>query len=172
MNSKERRENILEILKKSTQPVSASVLANKFEVSRQVIVGDIALLRAANMAISATPRGYIIQENNSPMQKYYTIACRHNHENIAEELYTVVDNGGGFIDVIVEHSLYGQLSGQLQIFSRYDVAAFLKKLETNQASQLSTLTDGIHLHIITCQSEEAYCRICTLLAEKGILLEK
>ncbi|MEM1483960.1 transcription repressor NadR [Oscillospiraceae bacterium PP1C4] len=171
MNSNERREKILETLKQSTQPVSATVLANKFEVSRQIIVGDIALLRAANMAISATPRGYIMQKSGGIAQNTYTIACKHNRENLSEELYAVVDNGGGFIDVIVEHALYGQLSGQLHIFSRYDADAFLKSLDENQAAQLSTLTDGIHLHTIACQSEEAYHRICALLTNKGILLE-
>ena len=60
MRAEERRQAIRELLQNSKQPVSASVLAARFAVSRQIIVGDIALLRAAGADISATPRGYVI----------------------------------------------------------------------------------------------------------------
>ena len=83
----------------------------------------------------------------------------------------MVDNGGGLLDVIVEHPLYGQISGSLQIFSRYDVDLFLKKLRENRANPLSTLTEGIHLHTLSCPSPEVFARVRKALSEKGILLE-
>ena len=173
MDAAKRRQNILELLKQSTQPISAGAIAARFQVSRQVIVGDIALLRAANVDISATPRGYIVMDRNTQVDEIiHTIACRHDKSNLAEELYTIVDNGCGLIDVIVEHAVYGQLSGQLHIFSRYDADSFLKKLETDHATPLSDLTGGIHLHTISCRSEEAYERVLQELKAKGILLVK
>jgi len=173
MDAAQRREGILEILKENSQPVSANVIASRFAVSRQIIVGDIALLRAANIAISATPRGYILIDRNGDTDKIMrTIACRHNRDNLAEELYTIVDNGCGLIDVIVEHSIYGQISGQLHIFSRYDADCFLEKLKKDHAIPLSDLTGGVHLHTISCSSENAYERVLSELKAKGILFEK
>lgn len=168
LNANERRDKIVKILRENTQPVSASALAKRLDVSRQVIVGDVALLRAADVQISATPRGYILEERTVRTDTY-TIACRHSRENLAEELYTIVDNGGGLLDVTVEHPVYGQLSGQLRIFSRYDANKFLQKLDKSKAPPLSMLTNGIHLHTISCSTPEIYQRIEKALKEKEIL---
>ncbi len=169
--SAKRRTQILEVLGESEEPISATTLAKRFSVSRQIIVGDIALLRAAAHEISATPRGYVLQKSR-PGQSAVTIACRHDDGLLAQELYTVVDNGCGLLDVIVEHPLYGQISGSLQIFSRYDADAFLHKLEKNKANPLCALTGGIHLHTLSCPSEEACQRVLAGLREQGILFEK
>jgi len=173
MDATERRQGILQILKQITEPISASAIASRFAVSRQIIVGDIALLRAANIAISATPRGYILDDNSVSKNDYlYTIACKHNRENLAQELYTIVDNGCGLIDVIVEHTVYGQISGQLHIFSRYDADCFLEKIAKDCASPLCDLTGGVHLHTLSCPSEEAYERVISQLKESDILFIK
>lgn len=173
MDAAQRRQKILGILKQNSQPVSASTIANQFKVSRQIIVGDVALLRAANVAISATPRGYILVDGSKETNQITrTIACRHSRENLAEELYAIVDNGCGLIDVIVEHAVYGQISGQLHIFSRYDADCFLEKLAKDHALPLCDLTGGVHLHTISCQSEDAYQRVLAVLKEKGILFSK
>ena len=161
----------MEVLRESEEAVSATSLAKRFSVSRQIIVGDIALLRAASHEISATPRGYVLQKHRAE-QPTRTIACRHDDQLLAQELYTVVDNGCGLLDVIVEHPLYGQISGSLQIFSRYDADAFLRKLEKNRANPLCALTNGVHLHTLSCPSQEAYERVLEGLREQGILFEK
>lgn len=70
------------------------------------------------------------------------IACRHTQEQMEKELYIVVDNGCAVLDVTVEHPVYGQISGQLQLFSRYDVDQFVQKLRTSNAPALCTLTGG------------------------------
>lgn len=166
----DRKEKIISTLQSSDKPVSASKLAQMCHVSRQIIVGDIALLRASGMEIIATPRGYVLDhyQNNH----YYTIAVKHTQKELADELYTIVDLGGRIIDVIVEHPIYGQLTGKLHISSRYDVEQFLNKVNNETAQPLSQLTDGLHLHTIECQSDEIYQRIVNALQEKGFLFTK
>lgn len=173
MNAEKRREEIQKILKSKESPVSAGTLAKQFRVSRQVIVGDVALLRAANIPIAATPRGYLLQSPGLRQGEIIrTIACCHDMTNIREELYAIVDNGCGVLDVIVEHAVYGQISGQLQIFSRYDTDDFLAKLSKSHALPLCGLTGGVHLHTICCPDEEAYQRVLASLKEKGILFDR
>ena len=47
MDAQERRQAIARRLERARSPVSATALAREFSVSRQIIVGDVALLRAA-----------------------------------------------------------------------------------------------------------------------------
>lgn len=172
MNKKNRREQILEIIQNSDAPVSASALATQLEVSRQVIVGDIALLRASGMQISATPTGYVLEDIHGLSQFGYTgiIACRHLEDRLREELYAIVDYGGTIIDVTIEHSTYGQISGTLDISSRLDTDQFIKKLAEKQSKPLSDLTDGIHLHRIGCKDKETFDLIVKDLEDRGIAL--
>ena len=108
MNAQQRRQTILQILQQSDAPVSATALADAVKVSRQCVVGDIALLRAAHMPILATPRGYVWQPPTAApaFGQSYRICCKHSREQVEEELLMVVDNGGGVLDVTVEHPIY------------------------------------------------------------------
>lgn len=171
MESSERRELVLNLIKESKRPVSASALAKQAAVSRQIIVGDVALLRAAGHRIIATPRGYVC-ETSRQQGLVKTIAVEHDAEQMMDEIYTIVDLGGTLIDVIVEHPLYGQLSGQLHIASRYDAEQFYKKVCENRAKPLSNLTNGLHLHTVQCPNEEVYERIIKGLDEKGFLYKR
>lgn len=170
MHAEQRRKEVLARLRQSEKPVSATALAKQFAVSRQIIVGDIALLRASGQAIDATPRGYLLRRQDRGVVR--TIAVRHGPEQTAQELFACVDNGCTVLDVIVEHPVYGQITGQLQLRSRYDVQQFLDQSQREQAEPLSRLTDGIHLHTLRCPGEEAYQRVCTALGQAGILLEE
>lgn len=171
MNAIKRREQIKELLLTSTQPIPANQLAKQFSVSRQVIVGDIALLRAYGIDIIATPRGYMLSNNEEISNKIVkTIACKHGLDKLKNELYTIVDNGGIIIDVIVEHPVYGQLTGPLHLISRYDVDEFVKKVNDENVQPLSSLTDGIHLHTISCSDEKILERIMEELKKQDILL--
>ena len=169
MNAEERRKTILELLGASEKPVSAGTLAARFHVSRQIIVGDVALLRAGGADISATPRGYVARQPVPGLLR--KIVCRHGPDEIGAELNAIVDNGCIALDVIVEHPLYGQLTGPLQIASRYDVGQFLKRVARSNAHPLSDLTGGIHLHTLSCPDEAAYGRVCQSLRDLRILLE-
>lgn len=166
----DRKEKIVNAIKESDKPISASKLAKEFRVSRQIIVGDVALLRASGIDIIATPRGYTL--NKESLDHIYTIAVNHHKDALADELYTVIDLGGSVIDVIVEHPIYGQLTGKLHISSRYDVDQFLKKVNSEKAKPLSQLTDGLHLHTIQCPDDETYQRIVDALDQKGYLFKK
>ncbi|MEG1918048.1 MAG: HTH domain-containing protein, partial [Oscillospiraceae bacterium] len=100
MHAEGRRQAICRNLEQSRQPISATALAGQFGVSRQVIVGDIALLRASGAKITATPRGYVILgEDSCPVRQ---IACQHDGAQIREELYAIVDQGCTVLDVTVE----------------------------------------------------------------------
>lgn len=98
-------------LRGAERPVSATKFAKELSVSRQIIVGDVALLRASGEKILATPRGYILERTNG--QAEYTVACVHDFENMEKELTIMVDNGCTVVNVTVEHPLYGQLTGPL-----------------------------------------------------------
>ena len=169
MNAETRRKKIVEQLSASSGPVSATVLASMFSVSRQVIVGDIALLRASGAEITATPRGYVLTKEETGVLR--TIAVQHTAAQTKQELCIFVDNGCIVEDVIVEHHIYGQIIGQLHLASRYDVNQFMERLENGTATVLSSLTDGIHLHTLRCPNEAAFDRARASLKEAGLLLE-
>ena len=170
MRAEERRAAVLEALRTTDEPVSAGTLAARYHVSRQIIVGDVALLRAAGEDIAATPRGYVLAPPTGGVVR--RIACRHSDAEMEAELNAVVDQGCTVLDVIVEHPLYGELTGALRLRSRYDVSAFIRRCREADARPLSDLTEGIHLHTLSCPDETAFERVRTALRELGFLLNE
>lgn len=85
------------------------------------------------------------------------------------ELDIMVDNGCTVLDVIVDHPVYGELTGTLQLSSRYDVDQFIRR--ANAAQPLSLLTEGVHLHTLSCPDEAAFHRVREELAKAEFLLE-
>lgn len=165
-----RRQAILEHLKRVDLAVSARKLAEQFNVSRQVIVGDVALLRAEGHDILSTPRGYLLPENEEETDIYQgKIVCLHSAEQTAEELQIIVDNGGKVLDVSVEHPLYGALTGKLRIANRFDINEFLSEVKKQESKMLASLTDGIHTHTIQCTDEATFNRIKSELQRARIL---
>ena len=169
MDAVQRRAALSDYLSQAAGPVSASVLAARFSVSRQIIVGDIALLRAGGLDIAATPRGYLLPRPTPGLTRQ--LACVHRPEDMGRELELMVDNGCTVLDVIVEHPVYGQLTGSLQLSSRHDVRQFLDRCARSDARPLSDLTGGIHLHTLSCPDEAAAERVRSVLRELGVLLE-
>lgn len=172
MHAAERRAQIAALLADAAAPLSATAIASRFSVSRQIIVGDIALLRAAGTAITATPRGYVLDRPDPHRYVETEIACVHGDERIAEELYAVVDLGGALLDVTVEHSVYGQLCAPLRVCSRFDADDFLRRLQSAGARPLCDLTGGIHLHRLRSPDAQTEARILAVLDQKGLLLKK
>ncbi|MDO5141636.1 MAG: 3H domain-containing protein [Eubacteriales bacterium] len=172
MNAKERRAAIAERLAQADRPLSAAALAAACGVSRQIIVGDVALLRAGGLSVLATPRGYVLEAPVVPTHCERRIACRHDDDRLRDELYSVVDLGGALLDVTVEHPIYGQICAPLHVFSRFDADAFCDKLSQPDARPLCELTGGIHLHTIRAADEAALDRIVRCLREKGLLLSE
>lgn len=168
MNSAERREAILKELKAADKPVSATALANLLSVSRQIIVGDVALLRAAGADIAATARGYVMDSGNVGLRR---VACCHAPEEMRRELELMVDYGCVVEDVIVEHAVYGEITGRLDLSSRYDVGEFIRKVSAEGAKPLSDLTGGIHLHTLRCSDSTAFEQMLSALRNEGFLVE-
>lgn len=169
MTATQRREKIYAQLLTAAAPVSATALARQFGVSRQIIVGDIALLRAGGCNITATPRGYVIVASGGITVQ---LAVCHSGEATRDELYAMVDCGCTVQDVIVEHPVYGQLTAPLQLSSRYDVDQFIRSMASSDARPLSTLTEGIHLHTLSCPSDDALAHLKENLRQMGVLLEQ
>ena len=163
-----RRQAVAQALEEAVGPVSAAALAERFSVSRQIIVGDVALLRAGGTDILATPRGYLLGGRGGGVER--TVACVHAPEEMERELNAIVDAGGEVVDVIVEHPVYGQLTGLLGVRSRYDVAEFVRRVEEQGARPLSALTGGIHLHTVRCPDEKTFRRVRKSLEAENFLL--
>lgn len=171
MKAVDRRQKIIDKLSLAQVPVSASHLAAELGVSRQIIVGDVALLRANNHDIISTPKGYILSQALYSHHFIGKIACQHDLSTTEEELDTIISAGGIVVDVEVEHPVYGMLTAPLNIKSKEDVDNFIDKVEKSQAALLSSLTQGIHVHTISCPSKGIFDVIKADLAAKHFLLE-
>ncbi|MEG1311946.1 MAG: transcription repressor NadR [Romboutsia sp.] len=171
MNVLNRREKILDILKNSKQAINGTNLASELNVSRQVIVGDIAILKASGEDIISTSKGYILNDKEKSKNCIVkTIACKHSKDFIEDELNIIVDEGVTVVNVIIEHCVYGQITGDLYVSSRRDIKEFMEKLKLDMANPLSQLTDGIHLHTIKCRDEDSFNEVIKSLESKGYLL--
>ena len=164
-----RREKIIDILEKGEKPVSGTELSEMLNVSRQVIVQDIALLRAVNKSILSTNKGYILyREPKAKCNRSFHVF--HDDSRIEDELNTIVDNNGKVLDVVVEHDIYGQITVDLIISSRRDVREFVEKLNANRTKPLKELTGGVHYHTVEADSEKALDVIEEELMKKGYII--
>src|SRR5687768_857554 len=167
--SEARRSRILEIVRGAREPVTGTDLASQLGVSRQIVVQDMAILRAAGEAIVATPRGYLPTPGPKESARFREVlAVQHGREQIEAELNALVDLGVRVVDVVVEHPVYGELRGLLMIESRADVKDFLRRLEG--AEPLSALTRGVHLHTVESSRPGAIEEAKGVLSSLGILL--
>ena len=168
-----RRKELMKLLQNEMRPLSGTELARHFGVSRQVIVQDIALLRATDRNILSTNKGYVLYHPEQEEERSRRIlASHHDKERMQEELYLMVDCGGYVCDVIVEHEIYGQLSADLILKNRRDVDEFIRKMGETADLPLKVLTGNSHLHTVEADSEKILDEIETRLAEKGFLKNK
>ncbi|WP_290587670.1 transcription repressor NadR [Alicyclobacillus sp.] len=163
----ERQQVLLDALRASREPIPGSQLAALCGVTRQVVVHDIALLRAAGEPILSTPRGYWLRPGETERRSFVLSVC-HPPELTERELCTLVDHGVHVVDVVVEHPVYGELRGALHLSSRRDVAQFLQRVANTKASLLSSLTEGFHLHTVECRSERQLQDAVAALRASGI----
>ena len=169
MNSEQRREQIISALQASDKPISATYFANEFSVTRQIIVADIALLRAGGYSIRAEHKGYVLEKAcDHAMTK--RIVVKHGKGEVKEELYAIVDNGGKVLDVIVHHSVYGKIAAELNLSSRYDVDRFVRHINETGSNHLSLLTEGLHIHTVAVQDEDSFGSIIGQLSALNILI--
>lgn len=166
MNGQERRERILKILANSTEPVSGVELAKQLQVSRQVIVQDMALIRANGSDVMATNRGYVYRETKEVDRVFKVI---HTDEQVEEELNLFVDLGGKVEDVFVYHKVYGVIKAPMNIKSRRDVRRYMEEISSGKSTNLMKLTSNYHYHTITAEDEQTLDLIQEELQQKGFL---
>ena len=170
MEGKDRREKLISILQEADTPVSGTELAKQLGVSRQVIVQDIALLRAVDKNILSTNKGYVLHVPEQGMDGVKrSFAVNHTKEQIRDELYTIVDYGGKVLDVVVEHDIYGQITVDLILCNRLDVDEFVERIENSKSRPLKVLTDGEHWHTVEAASEIVLDKIEEKLRKRGYL---
>ena len=170
MDNTERRKIILDKLMNSKEPIKGVDLAQAFDISRQVIVQDIALLRAQGEDIIATPQGYMIpfKKDDKIIKR---VVCKHiGYDDMGEELQIMIDYGATIIDVIVEHPLYGEITGLLNISHKKDLDDFMDKITEKRAEPLSSLTEGVHIHTLEIENEKTFKEMERALNKKGYLI--
>ena len=166
MGGQERREQILKILKNSDKPVAGTELAKQLQVSRQVIVQDMALIRATGVEILSTNRGYVIDEERTASRVFKVI---HTDGQVEEELNLFVDLGGKVEDVFVFHKVYGVIKASMNIKSRRDVKNYMEGISTGKSTNLKNLTSDYHYHTITADDEQTLDMIQEELRQRGFL---
>lgn len=167
MSSEIRRKKIIEYMCASQNPLSGTALADSFGVSRQVIVQDIALLRAEGHDILSTNRGYILRQPSCCSRVFKV--C-HTDDEIADELNCIVDLGGIVKDVFVNHKAYGKVSAPLNIASRRDVDLFIQSILSGKSTPLKNVTSNYHYHTVEADNEDILDEIETSLKKLGFLV--
>lgn len=167
MDSEARREYIMQALKKAQKPITGTALATACDVSRQIIVGDVAILRAQGIDVISTPRGYQLVGHSGGVRRVFV--CCHGWDKMEEELLAIVDNGGVVRNVCVEHEVYGTLEAALDLHSRRDVQQYMKHMEKSRAELLSRISGGIHTHLVEAPSEDDMIAITEALRQAGVL---
>ncbi len=167
MTGQERRDAMIEMIRNSEKPVSGTALAKEFAVSRQVIVQDIALIRAAGYEVLSTHRGYLLGHKGA-VTRIFKVS--HTDEEIADELNLIVDLGGKVQDVQVNHKVYGRMKADLGIHSRKQVQDFVEEIRSGKSSPLKNITSNYHYHTVEADSEEVLDLIGEELNKRGYLI--
>ena len=168
MKAEKRREEILSFIGNSEEPIPANSLKDRFHVSRQVIVQDIAILRANGYDITSTNRGYCL---NTKLQATRIFKCRHSFEEIVDEGMLVIAEGGKIEDIFVNHRVYGRISARLDLHNKTHVEELYRSLVSGASKPLMSVTDGYHYHTVSADSEETLDKIESELRLKGFLIE-
>ncbi len=166
MTGEERRKQLIQILKSSGQPISGTALSEKLSVSRQIIVQDIALLRAQGCNIYSTNRGYLLRDDISSARVFKVY---HTDEEAEEELSLIVDLGGKVEDVFVYHKVYGILRADMHIKSRLDIRNYMADIKSGKSSLLKNVTSGYHYHTVTADNSHILDLIQEELQKRGFL---
>ena len=166
LSGQERREQILNILKNSKEPIAGTDLAKQLNVSRQIIVQDMALIRANGMDVMATNRGYVYHDTKKFSRVFKVI---HTDEQVEEELHLFVDFGGKVEDVFVYHKVYGVIKVSMNIKSRRDVNKYMEEISSGKSTNLKNLTSNYHYHTIAAEDEQTLDLIQEELQQRGFL---
>lgn len=167
MKVTERRKAIVNLLLSAKEPISGGELADQFDISRQIIVQDIAVLKGTGYEILSTSTGYVLKK--SPLAER-VFKVRHTSEQTEDELNCIVDLGGTVVDVFVWHKVYGKIEVPLNIFSRHHVKQFMEGVRTGKSTELMSITGGYHYHTVRAETEETLDRIELALNERKYIV--
>lgn len=171
MDAAGRRAKLTQIMKEAEKPVTGGELSAMLRVTRQVVVQDIALLRASGLPVIATPSGYMMLDGVAVRRPLKVFTCRHESVEEAErELSIIVAHGGRVRDVIIEHPVYGEISGSLMVSTPEAVKNLVERLKHKNSMMLTSITGGVHMHTVEAESEEALTAIEEKLKEAGLLI--
>ena len=166
MNGEERRSAMIALLQKNKTPVKGDALAQMYGVSRQVIVSDIALIKAKDIPIVSTNRGYII-EGSGELERVFKV--QHKDSDVEQELCTIIDNGGWVKDIFVYHKVHGVIKAEMDIHSRRDIKEYLEELKNGNSLSLKNVTNGYHYHTVRARDKETLDLIQEELQNLGFL---
>ena len=170
MTGEVRRMKIRQMLLEAREPLTGTALARGLHVSRQVIVQDIALMRAEHLPILSTNKGYLLGpdavRSSQPKRVFFV---RHTTDQVLEEFMSVIDLGGRILDVSVEHELYGPIRADLLIENAQHAQDFLDRLKNCRDNPLKVLTDDCHFHTVAAPSEKLLDLIEGELRSRGFL---
>lgn len=167
MKVAERRKAIVNLLLSSSEPISGGELSQRFNISRQIIVQDITVLKGTGYDILSTSRGYVIQR--SPLAER-VFKVKHSTEETEDELSCIVDLGGTVVDVFVWHKVYGRISAALNIFSPMHVKQFLEGVRTGKSTELMNITGGYHYHTVRADNDATLDRIEAALNKRNYIV--
>ncbi|MBQ3014070.1 MAG: transcription repressor NadR [Clostridia bacterium] len=167
MKVAERRKAIVNLLLSSKEPIAGSELAQKFSISRQIIVQDITVLKGMGYEILSTNQGYVMQK--SPLAER-VFKVKHTTEQTEDELSCIVDLGGTVVDVFVWHKVYGKIEATLNIFSPMHIKQFMEGVRTGKSTELMHITGGYHYHTVRADSEAVLDCIEAVLNEKNYIV--
>ncbi len=167
MKVAERRKAIVNLLLSAKEPISGGELARKFDISRQIIVQDITVLKGMGYEILSTSKGYVMQK--SPFSER-VFKVRHTTEQTEDELSCIVELGGTVVDVFVWHKVYGKIEAALNIFSHMHIKQFLEGVRTGQSTELMHITGGYHYHTVRADNEDVLDRIENALNQRNYIV--
>lgn len=170
MDAVNRRKGIMDILNFNEKAIKGQKLAEKFNVTRQVIVKDLAILKTQNPNIISTSEGYLLLRETD--KKRMSIVVNHDEDKMFLELKTIIDFGVTVEDIIVEHPVYGEIKANLYLKSQRDLDNFIDSFFSSKATALSTITDGIHIHTISSSNIEDLEEVKKELKKMGFLVEE
>ena len=166
-----RRKELLILLKESSSAINGQQLADHFHVTRQIIVQDIAILRADGEEIISTNRGYIHSGSKKSKQMQRLFKVKHSVNDIEEELAAIIDNGGRVKTVLVDHPVYGEIQTLLKMTCRRDIYDFMKQVEETEFRPLSEITDGVHYHLVEADTKQDLDEVERALRKLGFLID-
>lgn len=168
MKAHERRAEILSLIGNSGSPVAANFLSEKYSVSRQVIVQDIAILRAQGYGVISTNRGYVL---GSGLRAERVFKCRHTLQELVSESEIIISRGGRVEDITVNHRVYGKISARLELTTMRHAEELYRSLVSGASKPLMSVTDGYHYHTVSGENEQTLDEIECALREAGYLIE-